>query len=50
VLHGEPAPQDMARFQELLETARQPLLLAGGRNWSTAARTDIFKHTQGEPS
>jgi len=41
VLHGEPAPQDMARFQELLETARQPLLLAGGRNWSTAARTAL---------
>ena len=42
-LHSEPAPTDMARFAKLLANARQPVLLAGGRNWSPASRAALHE-------
>lgn len=45
-LHSEPAPADMARFATLLANARQPVLLAGGRNWSRASRAALHEFAQ----
>ena len=45
-LHSEPASADMARFATLLANAHQPVLLAGGRNWSPASRTALHEFAQ----
>lgn len=34
VAQSAPAPQDMARLREIMETAQRPLLIVGGSTWS----------------
>ncbi|CAN7150103.1 thiamine pyrophosphate-binding protein [Trinickia sp. LjRoot230] len=41
-----PAPSQIARLRELLERARQPVLIAGGSGWTPSACDDLRRFAQ----
>ncbi|MGE3149083.1 MAG: thiamine pyrophosphate-binding protein [Pseudorhodoplanes sp.] len=41
-----PGARDMARFQELLQAARKPILLLGGSGWSENATASVMRFAE----
>jgi len=40
-IQAHPGPDDMARFKDMLNRAKKPLMILGGRGWTVAACKDI---------